>query len=149
MSDSPRVSDASATSAINSILESFGKPKLNGTAAENITRMNANPEGYKQEVAQQIAAHGGSVPVIDSETAAVNDILRSFGKPTLQGSVAENVARMNSDPAGFKKEVDERVAAHEAAKSGGGAADRFIKGGRRNLGDIVADSRKGTDRTPG
>ena len=90
----------------------------------------------------------GNDPKIDnaSATASVNNILESFGKPKLNGSVEENIARMNADPEGYKKEVDERIAANEAAQGGSRAAERFIKGGRRNLSDIVADSRKGGDR---
>lgn len=85
--------------------------------------------------------------VVDSETAAVNSILKAFGKPTLDGSVKDNVAQMHANPIDFKKKVEARVAAHEASQSSN-AAGHSAQGGRRSFSGIVADSRKDNDRTP-
>lgn len=59
----------------------------------------------------QVQTNLAAPNVVDNgQTAAMNSILQSFGKPELEGTFEQNTARMNADPVAYKTYVEQRVA---------------------------------------
>lgn len=83
----------------------------------------------------------------DSETAAVNNILNAFGKPSLRGSLAENVRRMRTNPAGYGDEVSQRITEKLLADSAQTAplpdAQQLVGEGYQ---DFIAKGREARDK---